>query len=210
MREESISLCPQHLLRKCGDEYTADELIQKLNPKLDMLALVGGGITFSGGEPLSQGKFVIECMQKLKGRTHRAIQTSGFCPEDLFSEALQNCDYVLYDLKHMDDKIHQKYTGVSNQQILSNYRILAASGKEFITRIPLIPGVNDTEYNLTQTAKFISDLGATKIELLPYNKAAGAKYKATGLTYQVDFDETAEPNPHREIFHTHNIEVKVL
>jgi pyruvate formate lyase activating enzyme len=175
-----------------------------------MLSLVGGGITFSGGEPLSQGNFVIDCLKLLKGRTHRAIQTSGFCPQELFAEALQNCDYVLYDLKLMNDALHQKYTGVSNQLILANYRTLAHSGKEFITRIPLIPGVNDTEDNLTQTAQFMTELNVKKIELLPYNKAAGAKYKAAGLTYQVDFNETAEPNPHCEIFSKFNIEVNVL
>ena len=210
MTEESISLCPKHLLRLCGEETTPELLVERLSSRLEMLQLMGGGITFSGGEPLSQSEFVLSCLKLLQGRIHRAVQTSGFCSSEVFDKVLANTDYVLYDLKHMDDQLHRHYTGVSNRQILQNYKALTSSGIDFITRIPLIPGVNDTPENLEATARFLSDQGVGKIELLPYNQAAGAKYKAAGREYIVDFDGATPPQPRREIFRQYNIEVKVL
>ena len=210
MCEESISLCPQHLLRLCGEEYTPQSLIAKLSTKLDMLNMVGGGITFSGGEPLSQAPFVLACLHLLKDKTHRAVQTSGFCTTQTFRNILHNVDFVLFDLKHLDNEIHKHFTGVGNEQILSNYQLLAGSGVPFITRIPLIPGVNDTESNITATARLLQSLDVREIELLPYNKAAGAKYKAVRREYAVDFDPTQDPQPHIDIFENHGIEVRVL
>jgi len=210
MTKDSIPLCPRNLLRLCGEDLTPQSLIDKLSTKLDMLNMVGGGITFSGGEPLSQADFLLECLHLLKGKTHRAVQTSGFCPTKVFQEVLQNTDYVLFDLKHIDSSIHKQFTGVDNGQILSNYHLLAKSSVPFITRIPLIPGVNDTESNLTATAKLLQSLGVQEIELLPYNKAAGAKYKAVRREYTVSFDPTTEPQPHIPIFNKHEIEVRVL
>lgn len=210
MTEESIALCPQHLLRLCGEDLTSQQLIDRLADKFWMLNASGGGVTFSGGEPLSQSEFLLECLALLKGRTHRAIQTSGFAPGEIFSRALENTDYVLFDLKLMDSAAHRHYTGVDNQPILKNYRSLAASGLPFITRIPLIPGVNDTTENLTETARFLSSVSVHKVELLPYNKAAGAKYKAAGMTYSIEFDGGRTPQPHEEIFKSFEIEVNVL
>lgn len=210
MTEESISLCPMHLLRKCGQEYTPEGLVDHLKNNLDMLTLVGGGITFSGGEPLSQSGFVLACLKLLEGRTHRAVQTSGYCPESVFREILQNTDYMLFDLKLMDKELHKRFTGVENDGILRNYKLLAASGVDFITRIPLIPGVNDTAENIEATAQFMASLGVKRIELLPYNKAAGAKYKSVGREYTIDFDDSTEPLPHKDIFSQYEIEVHVL
>lgn len=210
MTETSIPLCPQHLLRLCGEDFTPQALVDKLSAKLDMLNLVGGGITFSGGEPLSQAGFVLECLRLLKDKIHRAVQTSGFCPTHTFREILQNTDYILFDLKHMDGSIHKQFTGVDNSQILSNYQLLAESGLPFITRIPLIPGVNDTVSNITATAQFLQRMNVHEIELLPYNKAAGAKYKAVRREYTVEFDPSQEPQPHIDIFKNHGIEVRVL
>ena len=208
--EESISVCPKNLIRICGESLAPQDLYERLKPKLWMLNQSGGGITFSGGEPLSQPQFLMDCLQLFAGITHRAVQTSGFAPTSVFSAVLDNCEYVLFDLKQMDTDIHRHYTGVDNTQILTNYRTLAHSGIDFITRIPLIPGVNDTVRNLTATADFIADLGVKSIELLPYNTAAGAKYKGLQRQYCIDFDPTQPPEPHREIFEARDIEVNVL
>ena len=210
MTERSIQLCPMHLLRKCGQDHTPKSLVELLHPNLDMVALMGGGITFSGGEPLSQADFLTECLKLLEGKTHRALQTSGFAQPAVFEKVLQHLDYVLFDLKLMNDDQHRHYTGVSNRNILTNYQTLARSGKPFITRIPVIPGVNDTEENYRATCEFMVANGASRIELLPYNKAAGAKYRSAGKTYQVDFDPEAAPQFHEEIFQEYNIEVNVL
>lgn len=208
--EESILACPRHLVRKCGEQYTPEQLIAKLEKKFWMLQSAGGGVTFSGGEPMCQPEFLLECLQLLDGKIHRAVQTSGYADTAIFQKVLCSADYILYDLKHMNPQLHKYYTGRDNQQILENYALLASSGKDFITRVPLIPGVNDTEENLSQTAKHLHALGIHKIELLPYNKGAGAKYRAAGKSYRVDFDETKQPEAHPDIFSQYDIEVTVL
>lgn len=210
LTEDSALSCPRNLVRLCGEDISPEELLQKIENKLWMLNSAGGGVTFSGGEPLSQPEFLLSCLGLLEGKTHRAVQTSGFSPADVFVQVLDRCDYVLFDLKHMNPELHRHYTGVDNKFILENYRILAASGRPFITRIPLIPGVNDTCENLRQTAEFMHTLGVRNIELLPYNQGAGAKYKMLGRRYETDFDPSVKPQSHKDIFEDHGIEVRVL
>lgn len=208
--EQSVSLCPRSLVRICGEDISAEELIVMISKKIDMLNSCGGGVTFSGGEPLSQPDFLFECLSGLNGKTHRAIQTTGFCQEQVFQKILSESDYVLYDLKIIDAALHKKYTGVDNLLILKNYTALAKSEKQFITRIPLIPSINDTEENICATAMLMNRLGINRVELLPYNKAAGAKYKLLGRAYKPDLDGSLPPNQHIDIFERYNIEAKVL
>lgn len=207
---ESVAVCPRHLVRAAGEDLSSDELIARIEKKTAMLNMVGGGVTFSGGEPLSQPQFLQACLQGLRGKTHRALQTSGYAAPQLFADILAECDYVLYDLKLMDSARHRRYTGVDNAGILENYRTLAQSGVPFITRIPLIPSVNDTIENITATTKFMASLGVTAVELLPYNRAAGAKYPLVARKYAVDFDETLPPDPREDIFKHFGIGVTVL
>lgn len=207
---ESAGVCPRKLVRESGIDYTPEEMVARIEKNIRILNMSGGGVTFSGGEPLSHWQFVLECMKLLKGKTNRALQTCGFAPSEVFGAVLEECDFVLYDLKHMNSEIHKHYTGVDNKQILRNYRTLAESGKEFITRIPLIPTVNDTEENIRETAIFMNSLGVGKIELLPYNKMAGGKYLLMGRKYVTDFDGDIPPQPRIEIFNEYGIEVRVL
>jgi len=207
---ESIGVCPRRLIRVCGEDITAAELVAKLDKNIAILNLSGGGITFSGGEPLMQSDFLLEALTLLRGKTSRALQTCGYCEGELFARVLSECDLVLYDLKLIDPELHRRYTGVSNELILENYRSLVRSGVEFVTRIPLIPSVNDTEENITATASFMNELGVRYVELLPYNKMAGGKYPSLGRSYRVDFPCEAEPSPRLEIFKKYGIEVKIL
>ena len=207
---ESAGVCPRKLVRESGIDYTPEKLVEKIQKNLAILNMSGGGVTFSGGEPLSHWQFVLECMKMLRGKTNRALQTCGFADSEAFLRVLEETDFVLYDLKHMNSEIHKHYTGVGNEQILENYKLLVKSGKEFITRIPLIPTVNDTEENIRETAIFMSNLGVNKIELLPYNKMAGSKYLLMGRKYTTDFDGDVTPQPRIEIFKQYGIEVKIL
>ena len=207
---ESISVCPRRLVRECGKLYTPHRLVGEIEKNLTVLNMSGGGVTFSGGEPLCHYEFLMECMRLLRGKTHRAIQTCGQAGSEIFSAALAECDYMLYDLKHMDSGIHKHFTGMGNEQILKNYEILARSGKPFVTRIPLIPTVNDTEENIKETSEFMSRLGVKYIELLPYNKMAGGKYMMLGRKYAPSFDGSLTPNDHTDIFNEYGIEVKIL
>ena len=140
---------------------------------------VGGGVTFSGGEPLLQADFVSETAKKLPN-IHKALQTSGYAPREKFKKVLDAVDYVLFDLKIADESQHIKYTGVSNKQIIENYRILEQSGKEFVIRLPLIPGITDTPENLKAIAELA---GENRVEVMRYNTMAGAKYRSVGLNF---------------------------
>lgn len=207
--EKSIAACPRNLLRVCGEEFESEELCQKLL-KNERILKNGGGVTFSGGEPFVQSGFMFECLELLKGRLHTAIQTSGYTSQETFKKALSLADYFLFDLKLADDNLHKRYTGVSNELIHKNFRTLAKSGRDFVVRIPLIPGVTDTKENISALARLMTENGIFYAELMPYNKMAGGKYKMVQREYRPDFDETADVNIRKEIFSEYGIEIKVL
>ncbi len=210
LNEKSVAVCPNRLLRMSGDPYTPERLWERLRRLLPLLNEAGGGVTFSGGEPLAQPDFLCECLDLLKGETHRAVQTSGYGPAEVFRRVLDRSDFFLYDLKLLDPVTHQRYTGADNVPILRNFRTLCASGKPFVARIPLIPGVTDTEKNLTAAAGFLRENGVRSVELLPYNPFAGSKYASVGRRYQPGFDERALPHARTGIFKRYGIEASVL
>ncbi len=154
----------------------------------------GGGVTFSGGEPLTQRKFLAELLRKCKVRDiHTVVDTSGYAAWEVIDSIRSDVDLFLYDLKLMDDERHKKYTGVSNELILKNLWNLAESGEQIEIRIPLIPGVNDDAENLEQTSAFIAKLpNITNIELMGYHDIAAAKYKSLGMVYPLP--DTAPPS----------------
>ncbi len=207
--EEGIKKCPMHLLRVCGEEFESDALCEKLL-KNQRILNTGGGVTFSGGEPLTQSEFLFECMEKLKGKLHLAIQTCGYCREETFSEAIARSDYFLYDLKLIDDEMHKRYTGVSNERILKNFSVLAKSGVPFTVRVPLIPTVTDTEENICAIAELLRQHEVDYAELLPYNKMAGGKYKMVLREYQPHFDEQRAAEVRQDVFDRYNIKTKIL
>lgn len=203
--DDSIAHCPQNLLRYCAEEYTSDALCDKLTKNFAILNSSGGGVTFSGGEPLSNHNFLLECLKKLKGKTNRAVQTSGFCSEEIFKRVLEECDYMLFDVKLIDDTLHKRYCGVSNERILKNLQLLASSGKGFVIRMPMIPEVTDTAENVRAVANTLRENGIKYIELLPYNKLAGAKYPLVGREYAPSFDGGADVEMRIEIFEEYGI-----
>lgn len=139
LSEASIAACPRNLVRCASWDWSPEELTGRIMKNAPILAMNGGGVTFSGGEPLAQLDFLLECLERLDGKVHRALQTSAFAPLEDFRRALDRVDYVLCDPKLMDDEQHRRYCGADHAIILENYRILASSGKPFVTRIPLIP-----------------------------------------------------------------------
>ena len=167
-------------------------------------------MTFSGGEPTANAEFLLECLSLLEGKVHRAVQTSGYCASETFESVLKNCDYMLFDIKLIDNALHQKYTGVSNDIILENFKALAGSKKEFVIRIPLIPTVTDTEENIRGIAELLRDNGVFYVELLPYNKMAGAKYKLANKKYIPSFDESISVKPRTEVFAEYGIKTKII
>lgn len=207
--EEGIKKCPKGLLRICGERLSSEVLCCRILKNAKILTN-GGGVTFSGGEPFMQSDFLFECLQELKGKIHTAIQTSGYCSKQSFETALGLADYFLYDLKLVNETIHKRYTGVSNTMILNNFSELAKSGKNFTVRIPLIPGVTDTEENISEIAEMLNKNKVGYAELLPYNKMAGGKYTMLQREYRPDFDESADVSIHEDIFRRNDIVIKIL
>lgn len=206
--EESIKKCPMNLLRRCGEKISSGALAAHVMKNERILK--NGGVTFSGGEPLAQGEFLADCLDRFKGKLHTAVQTSGFGEEEIFKKVLKKSDYFLYDLKIVDDAVHKMYTGVSNELILNNFKLLVQSGKEFVIRIPLIPTVTDTVENITSIAEVLSKNKVFYAELLPYNKMAGGKYKMLMREYSPKFNTQIAPETRDYIFEKFKIRTKIL
>ena len=193
----------------CGYEISAEERAGKLMRDIELYRDSGGGVTFTGGEPLVQATFLCEVMSLLP-EVHKAVETSGFAPEEVFRKVLEQTDLVLMDIKLADPDLHLCYTGQDNAVILNNLKILKASGKPFVIRIPLIPGVNDSLENMEATADLLEGAeGLQRVELLRYHKTAGAKYPMAGIPYNPPFDENKEPEVH-DVFTKRGIKLLVL
>ena len=207
--DASVSHCPNGLLRHSAREYTAAELINSLSSNFELLNSTGGGVTFSGGEPTFQSDFLLDCLRLLRGKTSRAVQTCGYCDEARFAEVVAEADYFLYDLKLAEESSHIRHTGKGNALILRNLNGLCASGVPFVVRVPLIPGVTDTEANLKGISEILASRGISSVELLPYNRATGAKYALLGREYAPGFNEDAAVAPRFAIFRSAGIKAEI-
>lgn len=161
-----------------GNRVTVEEIMPEIRKDVAFYDESGGGITFSGGEPLMQPLFLKELLTACRDEEiHTVVDTSGYAPRKIFEEVLEKVNLFLYDLKLIDDSAHRKYVNVSNQLILENLHYLHNAGANILIRVPLIPGITDTEVNLSQIAGFVSMLENIKaINLLPYNPIGENKY----------------------------------
>lgn len=211
---EGQSLNPQPLTKQgrtetCGYSIDADALAARLRRDEDIFRDSGGGVTFTGGEPLVQSEFLCDVLDRLDG-IHKAVETCGHAPVEVFQRVLDRVDFVLFDIKLADSALHKRYTGVGNELIKRNLATLCKSGKLFVARVPLIPGVNDTLENMEATAELLKGAkGLRRVELLRYHKTAGAKYPMVGLEYKPDFDEDATPAIH-DTFTEKGIKLMIL
>lgn len=170
-----------------GIETTVADLMKELLKEKIFMEESDGGVTFSGGEPLLQHRFLLEmlvaCRQE---KIHTAVDTSGYSSWDVLHKIAENTNLFLYDLKIIDDKLHKAYTGVSNKHILENLEQLLSNGKKVRIRIPMIPGITFTEENINQTIDYLSGLKfpVEGIDLLPYHNTAAHKYERFGIENQ--------------------------
>ncbi|RLC29458.1 MAG: glycyl-radical enzyme activating protein, partial [Deltaproteobacteria bacterium] len=161
----------------------------------------GGGVSFSGGEPLFQARF-LRSLLKACGRydIHRVVDTSGYAAADTFREIARDTDLFLFDLKHMDSGTHRSWTGVNNERILFNFKMLADMNRGVIVRIPLIPGFNDDPDHLRKLGRFISGIrGSCHVDLLPYHDFQKSKYVKFGMTYRGRGIDHTRPRPVGEV-----------
>jgi pyruvate formate lyase activating enzyme len=169
-----------------------------------------GGVTFSGGEPLAQAAFVAEVIQKLEG-LHVTLDTSGFGSLSDFRLLAGLSNLVQFDLKLMNPEKHRQYTGQDNGPILRNLDLLANLPTPCVIRVPLIPGVTDTDENLSAIAEAARCLpNLLGVELLPYNRAAGGKYGSWGMKYQPGVDESESVKANLSSFEAAGLPVNML
>jgi pyruvate formate lyase activating enzyme len=161
-----------------GEKYTVDRLFDEIIKDELFFDESGGGVTFSGGEAMLQVDFLTEILKKCRQHGIRtAIDTAGFCPQENFKKVAPYTDLFLYDLKLMDNQLHEKYTGRKNDLILSNFNYLVSKKANIIVRIPLVPGITDTTENLTAIKNFLKPYSMVKIDLIPYNKLGESKIR---------------------------------
>jgi pyruvate formate lyase activating enzyme len=182
---ECITVCSPGALTIYGKQVTVGDVFQEVSRDKSFYEGSDGGVTVSGGEPLWQADFVAALFQKCRRiGISTCLDTCGYVATHKLKAVLAFTDYVLYDIKHMDNDIHQQFTGVPNDIILDNARIVASSRIPVLYRIPLIKGVNDTEHNIEKTASFIKALGnGAAVELLPYHRLGIGKYQTLDEPY---------------------------
>ncbi len=154
-----------------GYDISVDEVMKIIKKDKIFYDESGGGVTFSGGEPLVQTNFLNELLKKCKYfDIHTVVDTSGEASWKDFKKIQKDVDLFLYDIKIINEELHKKYTGVSNKRVHHNLKKLIAGGSNIELRIPLIPNITDTHSNISDIIQFISSLSAIpKVILLAYN-----------------------------------------
>lgn len=182
--------CPSDAIKQWGSLMTVDECMKEIRKDIGYYERSGGGVTVSGGEPLLQSDFMAELFSRCKDEGIHTCLESTFCTDWKEAEkVLAYTDLIISDLKHMNSKIHKKYTGVPNEHILENLKRLADGHRELILRIPVIPGVNDDRQNMEEAADFmIRELqgNVRTLQLLSFMRLGEEKYRSLGLPYKME------------------------
>ena len=195
--------------RTAGKEYTSSQIAALLNRQAPIFQQNEGGVTFSGGEPLMQANFIAEVIDQLND-VHVVLDTSGFGKECDLRFLLPRVNLIYFDLKLIDARDHRIYTGIDNHIILQNLQIINETHLPLVIRVPLVPGVTDTDENFHQIANQVREMPALiSVDLLPYNRQAGAKYQAAGMQFQPTYDETHPVHINTAIFEDAGIKVYV-
>jgi len=203
-----------------GYNMRVNEVLREVEKDRIFYEESGGGVTLSGGEPLHQPDFCEELLKSLKTNGfHTAIDTSGYAPAEVIGRMIPFTDLFLYDLKLMDDPGHQKYTGVSNEIILDNLRLLVNTGREVIIRFPVIPAITDNPSNIQSIIEFLGSMqecrnaemqnlnspahqltmatslrsspqaSPIEIDLLPFHAISKNKYRRFGMEDKLDSEK---------------------
>ncbi|MBN1218598.1 MAG: glycyl-radical enzyme activating protein [Anaerolineae bacterium] len=209
-----VDACYAEARQMIGREMTVSQVMADIEKDIAFYDESGGGVTFSGGEPLSQRDFLLALLQACRAKDiHTVVDTSGFATWQTFDRIRPYVNLFLYDLKLMDDADHQKFTGVSNQLILQNLQLLSQAGHHLIVRLPIVPGINDDQQNIWQIGAFVAALPqAHPIELLPYHHIGTDKYRRLHKSYQLV--NLQPPSVERmsqiaEVFRKFNLHVKI-
>ena len=211
---ECVDACEAGAREIIGQEMDVSEVMIEIEKDVIFYDQSGGGVTFSGGEPLMQPEFLLALLSQCQAQEiHTAVDTSCYAKPEIVEMVSEKTDLFLCDLKHMDSDVHERFTGVGNNLILDNIRRLSEAGKRIVIRIPVIPGFNDDRANIEATGKFAASLpGVSGIDLLPYNR--GGKEKSARLTSGIKLMQTETPYEEKmssiaENLNNYGFEVKI-
>jgi len=183
---ECSQICPTLAREMIGEKLTTEGVIKEIEKDLVFYEESGGGVTFSGGEPLSQSEFLEDLLDGCKQKKiHTAVDTSGYISWEILNKINSKVDLFLYDLKIMDNKKHKKYTSLSNEIILENLKKLSSVHNNIFVRFPVISGINDDYQNIKEMGEFLSSLKIAQVNLLPYHYIGIDKYRRLGRTYEL-------------------------
>lgn len=193
-----VEACCAAALELTGKNMTVEQVMDEVLRDRSFYETSGGGVTLSGGDPLFQRDFSLAILKRCKAeKLHTAVETAANCGWNDIEPMLMFIDLIMIDLKHMDDEKHRRVTGVANKAILKNASRLAGTGKPLVFRTPVVPGVNDTPADIIAIASFVRELadirertggvhaGMLTLELLPFHKLAGDKYRSLGMESDV-------------------------
>jgi len=197
-----------------GRVMTVSEVMVEVEQDIIFYDQSDGGVTFSGGEPLMQPEFLLAVLRQCQAQQiHTAVDTSCYAEPKIIEMVSERTDLFLCDLKHMDNEIHERFTGVGNKLILDNIRRLSGAGKEIIIRMPVIPGFNDEKANIEATGKFTASLpGVIRIDILPFNrggKEKSARLSNENIPIQVKTPSEEEMNSIAKNLSKYGFEVKI-
>lgn len=178
---ECMDYCRNNARELAGYKASASELLAEVRQDQVFYEQSGGGVTFSGGEPLCH----IDALEPLAAECRRqglhvTLDTCGHVPQEAFRRILPHTDLFLYDLKHMDPELHRFHTGYDNRLILKNLSYLSAAGAALFLRLPLIEGINSDPDNIGAVLRFIKTLHIRQVNLLPYHNTGSSKYAKLG------------------------------
>jgi pyruvate formate lyase activating enzyme len=181
---ECANSCPNEAMEVIGKGFSASEIVERVSRDKVFYETSGGGVTISGGEPTMQAEFLFDILRTLKkAGIHTAIETCGFFDEKLVDELVGLVDLFLFDIKHTDPETHKRFTGVTNERILSNFSTIRSrvGNERIVPRIPVIPGFNDDTTSIDGILSFLGETGyAGPVHLMPYNRMAKTKWEKIG------------------------------
>jgi pyruvate formate lyase activating enzyme len=186
-RCEVNEICPTGARETIGYGIALPELMEEINKDRLFYEQSGGGVTFSGGEPLFQADFLLEALTRCnEDYINSAVDTSGFCGTETIVRAAEMADYFLYDIKFMDSEKHEKYCGAPNDLVLKNLKRLADTKTKLLLRIPVIPSINDDTREMRAIYDFIREFkNIAAVHLLPYHNIQAGKYERIGKEYEL-------------------------
>jgi pyruvate formate lyase activating enzyme len=209
-----VDTCMTRAREIIGREMSVGEVMAEVEQDVIFYDESGGGVTLSGGEPLMQPEFLLAVLNQCqRQRIHTAVDTSCYAESKIVEMAGERANLFLCDIKHMDNEIHERFTGVGNNLILDNIRLISEAGKEIIIRIPVIPGFNDEKANIEATSKFTASLpGVIRVDILPFN--LGGKEKSARLMSQSKYMQVETPDEEQmssiaKNFRKYGFEVKI-